>query len=150
MTIASARRLMLDRMSSCLFLSGYLQGRIISILEENLMFTFGILFQVLFRRERSIRDTKVSETGLQAGPGPVLLSAAVLTNPFHSHSTWHLIVAQQPIVGHEWRPRLGHNYRPLVTHTLRPFIHSFISLFAQGHLVQCKYVPHPTLSLRYA
>lgn len=72
---------MLARMASRLYITGNLPGRIISNLEENLMFTFGILFQVLFRRERSKRDTEVSETGLQAG------AAAVLTNPFHLHST---------------------------------------------------------------
>lgn len=72
---------MLARMASRLCISGNLPGRIISNLEENLMFTFGILFQVLFRREGSKRDTKVGETGLQAG------AAAVLTNPFHLHST---------------------------------------------------------------
>lgn len=78
---ATRRRRMLARMASRLCISGNLPGRTISNLEENLMFTFGILFQVLFRRERPKRDTKVSETGLQAR------AAAVLTNPFHLHST---------------------------------------------------------------
>lgn len=124
---------MLARMASRLCISGNVLGRIISNLEENLMFTFGILFQVLFRRERSKRDTKVSETGLQAGAQvcSVVSSCFDESLSLTLHLTSDCCSAADCWAWMETMPRP--QLQTSVTHTLRPSVHSFRSLFAQGH-----------------
>lgn len=117
----------LARMASRLCISGNVLGRIISNLEENLMFTFGILFQVLFRRERSKRDTKVSETGLQAGAQ----ACSVVSSCFDESLSLTLHLTSDCWAWMETTPRP--QLQTSVTHTLRPSVHSLSLLFAQGH-----------------
>lgn len=135
---------MLARMASSLCISGNLPGRIISNLEENLMFTFGILFYVLFRRERSKRDTKVSETGLQAGAQ----ACSVVSSCFDESLSLTLHLTSDYCSAADCWAWMETTPRPQLQTSCYSYstsVRPFIQLAVRSR--SCEYIPHPTLSL---